>query len=156
MKAVSTFALKFMAICLFFIIFQTCKKDLIIPETEREGFARQNFSINSIGNLYKVSTLVSGVNSNGLSKLQSPYRICSATVGSMYVSAPNAGELIYKISQGGNVSRQPNVPNTYGIKAGENGIIYLLRIISTRTAPFNTGSIIKLDKIKLLLNCRLA
>jgi len=106
----------------------------------------QSVGIPVAGDAYMVSSLVSGIGANGLIKVQQPYRICSATDGTLYVTAPNAFGVVYKIKPDGNTSRLANTHDSYGIKAGENGMMYLTRIIQTQTAPFNTGSVVKLDK----------
>lgn len=110
----------------------------------------QSQTINPLSTSYIVSTLVSGVNPNNTSKVQSPYHICSAADGNLYVSAPNAGGLIYKIALDGKVTRLPNVSGTYGIKAGQNGTVYLTSIASSTTPPYNVGSIVKIDKNKVV------
>jgi hypothetical protein len=100
MKTILNGVLKLSVVCFITFTFQTCKKESELqPQAVKEDNALQISGQVSVGTSYIVSSLVSGVNSQNLPKVQSPFRICSATDGSLYVSSPNSGGLIYKISQ---------------------------------------------------------
>nr|WP_294941614.1 hypothetical protein [uncultured Mucilaginibacter sp.] len=123
-----------------------CKKDILLPEKNPNMLALQVTGTPVAGDAYTVSTLVSGLGTDGLLKIQSPYRICSATDGTLYITAPNSFGAIYKIKPDGNLSKLANIHQSYGIKAGENGTVYVTRIIETQSPPTSTGSVVKLDK----------
>lgn len=143
MKTIFNGALKLIIICYAILAFQTCKKESQIqPQASEENIALQSPQQFSLSSSYVVSTLVSGLNSNNLPKVQFPYHICSAADGTLYVSSPNAGVLTYKITQQGKVSKLPNLDGPYGIKAGANGSVYLTCI----TFSSDIGSIVKIDK----------
>jgi hypothetical protein len=150
METTIKIALGFILASMMCISLAGCKKDMLILDKNPDEIALQSTGVPVAGDAYVVSSLVSGLGSNGLLKVQQPYRICSATDGTLYVTAPNTDGIIYKISADGNTSTLANVHDPYGIKAGENGTVYLTRIITTRTAPFNTGSIVKIDKNKVV------
>lgn len=124
-----------------------CKKEKVIdykPNAQVEiDTPAMNLDLASVSS-YTVSTLVSGLTSSFpiVSKVQYPFRICSSADGTLYVSAPNAGGLLYKISQQGKVTRLPNLDSPYGIKAGENGAIYMTSIKFSSDIP----SLVKLDR----------
>ncbi|TSD64068.1 hypothetical protein FFF34_016070 [Inquilinus sp. KBS0705] len=151
MKKMLTKVFKIATVLLISLFFQTCKKDLILPEVPKGSLLTQNVNANFTGPSYVVSTYISGTLPSGLKKIQLPYHICSAADGNMYVSSPNSGGLIYKITPSKVVVRYlPNRPNTYGIKAGQNGTIYLSAVENLRYPPSNVGSIYKIDKNKIL------
>ncbi|TFF39815.1 NHL repeat-containing protein [Mucilaginibacter psychrotolerans] len=128
------------------ISFAGCKKDMLIPKKKTHDLELQVTAPPVAGDAYTVSTLVSGLGTDGLLKIQSPYRICSATNGNLFITAPNSFGAIYKINPDGILTKLANIHNSYGIKAGENETVYVTRIVQTQMPPSEIGSVVKLDK----------
>ncbi|HMG11139.1 MAG TPA: hypothetical protein VK609_21645 [Mucilaginibacter sp.] len=151
MKTILNRIFTFMVICLVTCSLPGCKKDRVSPETVTTIDAIQTPNARALSGSYIVSSLVSGRTQQGsppvsTPNVAAPFRICSAADGTMYVTAPNAGGLLYKINPAGKVTRLPDLDSPIGIKAGANGSVYLTRM------PFasHTSTIVKIDKNQVM------
>lgn len=146
MKTILNWTLTFIIICLVTCSLPGCKKDMVSPETVTTIDAIQTPNARVLSGSYVVSSLVSGQTPQGQSIIFNPYRICSADDGTMYVTSPNSGGQIFKIDPAGKVTRLPNLDSPYGIKAGANGSVYVMRIPFTS----NNATVVKIDKSKII------
>jgi sugar lactone lactonase YvrE len=146
MKTDLTKSIVFISMCFAAFALQSCRKDVLLPETISNDDALRSTKSAVASGSYVVTSFISGQNSHDVPNIASPYRICSAADGTLYVTSPNSGGQIYKISPSGKVSNLPPFDSAYGIKAGANGTVY------TTSIPFtsNTATIVKIDKIGVM------